>query len=197
MQTCITSPLRKGTNATVLRFSKHHWRWYKASAVAKLKCRVFALQTICDSNRELWGVRGFNMYPGCMFSVQVKNPAANICDMTSESLVFLLSVKTSSVMSCVPESGARVTFLCFYWNVTRIPDLRCNYFHSERPTLNVMGGFLTHSFIFLMMQRSRLRDNFRCNYKFKIITIFIWKYRSSGRMRHRQEERYKENVIVQ
>lgn len=100
-----------------------------------------------------------NVYPGRTFSVQDFKEKA-VRKHKQSDLRNSLSVKTNSVMNSVPESGARVTFLCFYWNVTCICDLKCNYLLSERPTLNVLGRFLTHSFILLMMQRSRLYVNF-------------------------------------
>ena len=111
-----------------------------------------------------------------------------------------MSVKTSSVMNGVSESGTWVTFLCFYWNVTYIPYLKHNYFHSVRPILNVLGGFLTQSFILVMMQRSRLYDSFRC--KALIITLKwtisypYWNTKCNVRMLLDRKRGWKVQIII-
>lgn len=101
----------------------------------------------------------------------IKHQKIDISSPTSETRAALAPVKTNSVTNIIPESGAWVTFLCFYWNVTCTPEPTHNYFLSERPTVNVLDGFLTQSFILLMMQRSRLYDNFRCK---ALIITFEW-----------------------
>lgn len=74
--------------------------------------------------------------------------------------VSVTSVKTSSVMSGASESATPLTFPRFYWNVTCIPELKHNYIHSQGPTLNVLDGVLSHSFILLWMHTNSLCNNF-------------------------------------
>lgn len=95
------------------------------------------------------------------------------------SSVVLISVKTNLVMNGASESGAGVTFPCFYWNVTHKPDLKHNYIHSERPPLNAPGGFLTQTFLCLKIQRRTLYNIFHCKALIRSLKwtqnfFFIW-----------------------